>query len=1370
LRLKLKSKPVKTLISGVVFLLLVGVMPYVFVANSAIAAGEFCDPNAYAKQVKHNKDKVYLDEEFIIYGEIQTPPEQPYPRLCRQLTSLRLIISFTIDSNETISDSGTSVISRQTGSGTALFKFDEVRTTFIGGFKGKIFDIFQSKFEEINQNYKDSGWIGNTTRPVKTVVTLQGGAKDLEVANFTFQVSRRANVNDPPNSVTDTSVPTSFDTTGGGANKLDYKRSELGMTLSKVFSEYRVVANQPVSISFHLEYQNKDLAQQPVANISKVDGIPFRDIYVGANYSSCQSSDGRNCDKSKVLEGSVVTKTTSLPFDNRVSVPVRWIYETADYKEKVNQNAQDGQPMYARQFIVVPVLGLGSGSDIQDAVGTVGQPITTTIKVYKTQDSLKKACLDEGRTEAECNSLEAGHGGTEQSSTTTATAAKEGGTVIGGVVKIVADIVQVIVLIISEVIYFLFIGLIVPLIEAMLRIQTFKDNFVQVIYPGWQIVRNLGNIFFILILLFIALSTLFKISGSGQYKDLLVKLVIGAVLINFSLVIAQAVLGLADTAQNQFLPANSEPIKKLAATLMTAPIEQASYSLNVNGAEAFSDLLNPIFFLALSIGSFLVMGSIAVYLVIRVVMLWILLLLSPVPYFTMILPNTKRYADQWWKTFIKYAFFTPLIAFFLNLTASIAVKYPQILQGVGALTDDNRGGLSNDIVAFVLRVGSTVILLVFLVVSIQVAKSLGIYGAGAITGFVEKGTFKPLLGAASLGKAGASAGFARGVEGVRNFTGVDLSPSNWKKAGKAFFEKRAKERQEKFESGGFKYGSLAQKIPRLATAGLNRPTDFVENYFPIDVKNLKRFIASRAGLRGESKVKPKIEEFTDKTKILTEDERKKKEEEVQRSGRIADSLLRVEKTTGQEIYQKLDLATKNKEREVEQYLQQLKGPLSTAQASALNTKVSESRIELRELEANRDKLKQSLDQTADGQKTSLDQEFIASKYFENQIANDPNFSGKLNFSTDVGREMAEQITDVLRSELDKLSDERDAAYKKGNAKEAEQKEKEIAKLQGYRSAIDSQLRQPGKDAITIDPGALANKEVKEKAFNATDYKQQLQSEVTQLQNELTNDSDLRSKYNISTWDDPDREKAQDDLAKAKKILSEVERPAPGPSSTKVRLAEERDEKKKYEEKIDFDDPEQLSDAVKSAIDKGEVGKFAASALIKELAKKGQFSRILKDQGYDVSPEDMLKFGEEILQKKLKFNEQQAREILSEISKENKNNKIFNLTSIVKKQGGKWNINNNYKQDIRDSILDTGRRDRAQLKLHNFVEESADGKRVNIHDAGKEALNTIDPQNIKERMSAKVAKRLQEAPEFTSLNNDVQQAVKDAARSRRKAKK
>ena len=153
-------------------------------------------------------------------------------------------------------------------------------------------------------------------------------------------------------------------------------------------------------------------------------------------------------------------------------------------------------------------------------------------------------------------------------------------------------------------------GVGVVLLSGML----IAPSLAAVIYPGWEVVRNLCNILFIVALIAIGLGTLFRID-SYQYKHTLVDLVIAVLLVNFSLVIAQVVLGVADTIQSQFLPNNVEVIRSLARDLML------NYNALWSGT-TFSDsgyfalTVKNLFTVALAIGAFFTFAAIAAFLVI----------------------------------------------------------------------------------------------------------------------------------------------------------------------------------------------------------------------------------------------------------------------------------------------------------------------------------------------------------------------------------------------------------------------------------------------------------------------------------------------------------------------------------------------------------------------------------------------------------------------------------------------------------------------------------------------------------------------------------------------------------------------------------
>jgi len=310
----------------------------------------------------------------------------------------------------------------------------------------------------------------------------------------------------------------------------------------------------------------------------------------------------------------------------------------------------------------------------------------------------------------------------------------------------------------QEFVYVVFFYLVAPIIQAMLSIHPYTDTFVAVIYPGWEIVRNICNILFILALIIIGLATLFRVE-SYQYKHLLVQLIIAALTINFSLVIGQIILGFADTIQAQFLPANVEVIRSLAGELMVKNWRSSFLDATSFGSysSSFSSIVTPLFYLALSWGAFIVFCAIAAFLMIRIIALWILLLISPVAFACGVLPSMASYRAKWWQEFLKYAFFTPIMAFFLNLTAVISntTRDNPILKSI------SDGNLDRDLGGsgfgyFVIKVTSNLLLLIFLIAALKVAEQASVYGAGGITALAQKGFGAPFAGAGWLAKAGGS--------------------------------------------------------------------------------------------------------------------------------------------------------------------------------------------------------------------------------------------------------------------------------------------------------------------------------------------------------------------------------------------------------------------------------------------------------------------------------------------------------------------------------------------------------------------------------------------------------------------------------------
>lgn len=295
------------------------------------------------------------------------------------------------------------------------------------------------------------------------------------------------------------------------------------------------------------------------------------------------------------------------------------------------------------------------------------------------------------------------------------------------------------------------VGIIGSLLESVLSIRTFSDEFANVIYPAWEIFRNLGNIFFILAIVAIGVATVFRISGY-QVKDLLVKLILGAILINFSLTIAQAVLGISDTLQQQFLSNQSGAVRAIVNTLF---VNNIWYDTPATQLGDFSETIRIVTQFFVAFAAFFAILAIAILVCVRVVMLWLLLMLSPIPYVAMILPSTRKFSSQWWDKFINWALVTPAVGFMLNLTALMTTKNSSVIQDLTAKGQlaVNESWLNNATFAL----ARNVIPLIFLYMTLQVAQSFG-KGAG---GFVTKSLNK--VSGMAFAPAAALGGYAAGV-------------------------------------------------------------------------------------------------------------------------------------------------------------------------------------------------------------------------------------------------------------------------------------------------------------------------------------------------------------------------------------------------------------------------------------------------------------------------------------------------------------------------------------------------------------------------------------------------------------------------------
>ena len=211
-------------------------------------------------------------------------------------------------------------------------------------------------------------------------------------------------------------------------------------------------------------------------------------------------------------------------------------------------------------------------------------------------------------------------------------------------------------------------NILILLVSVLMDVAAYSDFIhADAVSKGWVVVRDVCNMFFVVILLVIAFAT---ILGQEEYgaKKMLPKLIIAAVLINFSKMICGLMIDVASvvmlTFVNAFSSIGSGNMLDLLGISKITSIDPNS------GAITFATIVSAyIFGLIYVLIATVVVASMLGMLVMRVVMIWILVVLSPLAFFLQAVPGKgAQYASQWWSKWSSNLIVGPVLAFFLWLS------------------------------------------------------------------------------------------------------------------------------------------------------------------------------------------------------------------------------------------------------------------------------------------------------------------------------------------------------------------------------------------------------------------------------------------------------------------------------------------------------------------------------------------------------------------------------------------------------------------------------------------------------------------------------------------------------------------------------
>ena len=201
------------------------------------------------------------------------------------------------------------------------------------------------------------------------------------------------------------------------------------------------------------------------------------------------------------------------------------------------------------------------------------------------------------------------------------------------------------------------------------------SQFVNVpaVITGWTIIRDICNMFFILILLVIAFATILRFE-SYNIKNLLPKVIIAAILINFSRTICGLMVEMGQIVMLTFVNAlgagsGANNLVHLLGMHHMMSFARDSADTGTLGMETLGGIA--VAFIAALI-AFIVICAMLGVLIMRVIMIWVYIVLSPLAFLLFAFPHGKGYASRWLSSFSKQIIVGPILAFFLWLALHTA--------------------------------------------------------------------------------------------------------------------------------------------------------------------------------------------------------------------------------------------------------------------------------------------------------------------------------------------------------------------------------------------------------------------------------------------------------------------------------------------------------------------------------------------------------------------------------------------------------------------------------------------------------------------------------------------------------------------------
>ncbi len=406
----------------------------------------------------------------------------------------------------------------------------------------------------------------------------------------------------------------------------------------------------------------------------------------------------------------------------------------------------------------------------------------------------------------------------------------------------------------------------------------------------WKIIRDICNLAFIFGFIYIGIRTILD-SDSSSTKTLLARVIIAALLINFSLFFAKVIIDFSNFTSVQIyntLTAGGGSISASVANSLgivsfyKTP-DPATLAQITSGGKVWFFFMAAMF---LFITAFVFFAA-AILLIVRFVALILIMVFSPLLFAATVFPGTQGIASDLWKKLISYSFFAPayLLLVLVSLTLIKGLSLVKGSDGFASLSKTGSITASGDALSVVLQF---FIVIFFMIAALMIAQKMGIQGGqmainvgNNIRGRVQGAMGRTFVGrpaaallekydnesARSKNMKGARGSINRGMQKILDVTGGDRAIRNTFEAGKkATFGSDYSLKDEKEYYKGRKADRAS--INELDTLQISIAKSQLPGATPDDLVKMERAVSSASNDQVLKLVKDELKEDSPEYKAV----------------------------------------------------------------------------------------------------------------------------------------------------------------------------------------------------------------------------------------------------------------------------------------------------------------------------------------------------------------------------------------------------------------------------------------------------------------------------------------------------------------------